>query len=284
MKRKHLKDKQLLTILVLVCTGLIFLTASIQPLSPMLRRIGGTLVVPMQSGVAKIGEKLVSLTDGFRSSAKLAEENRQLREENESLTAELSRYAQIEEELGRLEQLYKLDQEYPDYPKVAAKVIAKDPGNWYDRITVDKGSEDGIAVDMNVLAGGGLFGIVTEVGPNWARIRSIIDDENNISAMTASTSDICTVTGSLLDYQNGTIRFYGLRDAEEKITEGEAIITSSISGKYLPGFTIGYVATIAKDANNLTRSGKLRPASSFDVVREVLIVTTVREEIREDVE
>ncbi len=284
MKRKHLKDKQLLTILVLVCTGLIFLTASIQPLSPMLRRIGGTLVVPMQSGVAKIGEKLVSLTDGFRSSAKLAEENRQLREENESLTAELSRYAQIEEELGRLEQLYKLDQEYPDYPKVAAKVIAKDPGNWYDRITVDKGSEDGIAVDMNVLAGGGLFGIVTEVGPNWARIRSIIDDENNISAMTASTSDICTVTGSLLDYQNGTIRFYGLRDAEEKITEGEAIITSSISGKYLPGFTIGYVATIAKDANNLTRSGKLRPASSFDVVREVLIVTTVREEIREDAE
>ena len=62
---------------------------------------------------------------------------------------------------------------------------------------------------------------------------------------------------------------------------GEAIITSTISEKYLPGFTIGYVESIAKDANNLTRSGKIRPASTFDTVREVLVVTEVREKLRE---
>ena len=51
-------------------------------------------------------------------------------------------------------------------------------GTGFSTFTIDKGSNDGIAVDMNVLAGSGLVGIVTEVGPTWAKVRSIIDDSN----------------------------------------------------------------------------------------------------------
>ena len=60
-----------------------------------------------------------------------------------------------------------LDQEYTDYPKVAARIISKDPGNWYDTFMINKGTNDGIHVDNNVIAGKGLVGIVTEVGPSW---------------------------------------------------------------------------------------------------------------------
>ena len=52
--------------------------------------------------------------------------------------------------------------EYSDYPKVAARIISKDPGNWYDTFMINKGSKDGIRVDNNVIAGKGLVGIVTE--------------------------------------------------------------------------------------------------------------------------
>ena len=55
--------------------------------------------------------------------------------------------------------------------------------NWFSTFTIDKGSKDGIAADMNVMAGSGLVGIVTEVGPTWAKVRSIIDDSSNVSAM-----------------------------------------------------------------------------------------------------
>ena len=214
----------------------------------------------------------------------MAEELRELRNENAELKEEKLRNSLMEEELRRLEDLYKLDQEYPEYEKVAAEVVSKDPGNWYSRFIVNKGKSDGIEVDMNVLANGALYGIVTEVGPNWCAIRTIIDDESNISAMTSSTSDVCTVTGSLLDFNQGTIRFYGLKDENDKIIEGERIITSNISEKFLPGITVGYVSLITRDANNLTKSGRIVPAADFSSVREVLIVLSVKEEVGEEEE
>ena len=73
-------------------------------------------------------------------------------------------------------ELYQIDRKYSDYPKIAADVISKDPGNWYSTFVVNRGTADGIAVDMNVLGQGGLVGIVTAVGEHWAEVRSIIDD------------------------------------------------------------------------------------------------------------
>ena len=69
-----------------------------------------------------------------------------------------------------------MDAKYPSYPKVAASVIAKDSGNWFSTFTIDKGKKDGVDVGMNVLAGSGLVGIVTDAGDNFAKVRCIIDD------------------------------------------------------------------------------------------------------------
>ncbi len=282
MKKNKWTDKRILTVLVIICAGLLLISMSVQKLSYAAQRYALTLLTPVQGGINALGKRCADLTDGFRSSEEMAQTVRELRAENAELKEELARSELMEEELRRLEELYKLDQEYPDYEKVAAEVITKDPGNWYSRFLINKGSRDGIKVDMNVLANGALYGIVTEVGPNWAAVRTIIDDESNVSAMTASTSDVCTVTGSLLDYNQSTIRFYGLKDADDRIMEGERIITSNISEKYLPGFTIGYVTMVTKDANNLTKSGRILPAADFSSVREVLIVLAVKEELEEE--
>ena len=67
-------------------------------------------------------------------------------------------------ELSSLRELYKLDQGYRQYNKVAARVVSRDDNNWYNMFTIDKGSDDGIQKNMNVIAGNGLVGIVTEVG------------------------------------------------------------------------------------------------------------------------
>ena len=73
--------------------------------------------------------------------------------------------------------------------------------------TIDKGSADGIKVNCNVLAGSGLVGLVTEVGPHYARVRSIIDNSSNVSAMILSTSDTCIVRGDLKLMDDGRLRF-----------------------------------------------------------------------------
>ena len=195
----------------------------------------------------------------------------------DDLTAKNSELAQMQGELNRLEALYKLDQEYPEYNKVAAEVISKDPGNWYSTFVINKGSEDGIKKDMNVLAQGGLIGIVTETGGHWATVRAIIDDTSAISAMASITSETCIVEGSLTSMNNGKIRFQGLRDPDGQVVEGASIVTSNISENYVSGLLIGYVSDISLDSNNLTKSGTLIPAADFRALREVLIITDLKQ-------
>ena len=141
---------------------------------------------------------------------------------------------------------------------------------------IDKGSEDGIDIDMNVMAGSGLVGRIIQVGPNWATVRSIIDDSSKVSAMALATSDRMIVSGNLELLNDGYIEFGQLMDEEDAVKEGEKIVTSNISDKYLPGILIGYVSEIHKDSNNLTSSGYLTPAVDFNHLQEVLVILDLK--------
>ncbi len=276
-KRFNVESKHLLVIMVIVCIGLILATFSSNVVSAPIRNVFGTIVSPFQNGINRIGTSLAEQFSGFQDVKELAKENKELQEQIDSLTETNNALIQSQLELERLEALYQLDQEYPQYNKVGAQVISKEPGNWYSTFIVNKGTEDGIQVDMNVIAQGGLIGIVTEVGKNWAEVRSIIDDSSNVSAMAATTSESCVVSGNLLGMNSGKIDFSGLRDKDNAVIEGTSIVTSNISDKYLTGLLIGYVGDIAMDSNNLTKSGTIIPAANFRSLREVLIITDLKQ-------
>ena len=129
---------------------------------------------------------------------------------------------------------------------------------------------------MNVMSGSGLVGIVTSVGPNWANVRSIIDDDSNLSGMVMSTSDTLIVTGDLELMSDGYIRFSQLIDEDDVVVKGDQVVTSSISDKYLPGISVGYITEIEKDSNNLTKSGYITPAVDFKRLNTVLVVTDLK--------
>ena len=177
-----------------------------------------------------------------------------------------------------MRELYDLDQNYADYKTTGAHVIAKGTSNWFNTFTIDKGSKDGIKADMNVIAGSGLVGIVTDVGKNYAVVRSIIDDNSNVSGMMLSTNDNCIVSGNLKSMtESNMILFSNLEDVDHKVSTGESVITSNISDKYLPGLLIGYVTEVTDDNNNLTKSGKITPVVDFKHLQDVLVITQLKE-------
>ena len=201
---------------------------------------------------------------------------KKLQEEVAQLTEENNRLVSDQFELRRLRELYNLDQEYLQYEKTAARVIAKDSGDWFQVFRVDKGSADGVEVGSNVMAGGGLVGIVTDVGAHYATVRSIIDDSSRVSSMAVQSGDTCIVAGDLTLYEEGRLRITNIqKDADVK--EGDRIVTSNISSKFLPGILIGYASDITLDSNQLTSSGYLVPVVSFRNLQEVLIITQVKE-------
>ncbi|MCI8417439.1 MAG: rod shape-determining protein MreC [Lachnospiraceae bacterium] len=241
----------------------------------------GYLFVPIQRGLNSAGSWLRDKTDNFEALQEAQELNEKLQVQIDELIMENSQLQQDRYELAELRTLYELDENYSDYEKVAARIIGKDAGNWFSSFLIDKGTDDGIAVGMNVIAGSGLVGIVTKVGGSWAQVRSIIDDATNVSATVLSTSDPCFVTGDLQLMNEGVIRITQLKTEEGSINKGDKVLTSHISDKYQEGILIGYVNEISLDSNNLTYSGTLTPAVDFEYLHTVLVITDLKQTAEE---
>ena len=248
-------------------------------LSPLRNGVGYVLT-PIQSGINRAGSAAYEKIRNYSNLQDALAENEELKSRVASLTEENNRLQLEQFEMDRLRELYGLDQEYMQYQKVGARVIAKDSGDWFQIFRIDKGARDGIRKDMNVIAGGGLVGIVTDVGDNYATVRSIIDDSSQVYAMAMQSGTNCVVEGDLTLYREGRLRLTHIpQDGDVK--EGDRIVTSNISSVFLPGLLIGYAADISVDSSRVTQSGYLVPVAQFDTLQEVLVITDLKSEMSE---
>ena len=274
MERK--RSKYLLIGLTVICILLIGITSIKDGVLEPLRTGVGYVLVPLQTGVNAVGRGIYNGILDYSQLKDALEENAQLKDEVARLTEENNRLQANQFELSRLRDLYELDQEYMNYEKIGARIIAKDSGDWFQVFRVNKGSADGVEVDNNVIAGGGLVGIVTDVGANYATVRSIIDDSSRVSAMALQSGDNCIVAGDLTLFEEGRLRITNI-SREGDIKDGDPIVTSNISSKFMPGILVGYAADITVDPERLTKSGYLLPVADFDNLQEVLIITGTKD-------
>ncbi len=280
-ERFTLPSKYLLLILTILCTLMMLITFGTDVFNRPLNTVVGHVVVPFQQGIGKLGGWLSNRSEELVQVRTLLDENARLKEEIAALTEENVLLQQDKYELNTLRELIELSEQYGEYDKVGARIISRDSGNWYSSFIIDKGSDDGFCVDMNVIAGGGLVGRITSVGPNWSRVTSIISDSSNVSGMVLSTQDNLIVSGSLKLMAENCITFSQLVDSKNVVVEGDKVVTSSISDKFLPNILIGYISEIDRDANNLTKSGYIVPAVDFEHLGEVLVITDLKQTINE---
>ena len=274
--KKSIPPKYILLILTMVCLLLIGASVAFEEVLSPLRFITGVTITPMQRGINAVGNWVTDKIDMLADIRDLQAENEELRAQLDAYQSENKMIMSDTNELNDLRKLYELDSRYPDYEKVAANVISKDSGNWFDTFILDKGSNAGIQVGCNVMAGNGLVGIVTEVGPNYSKVRAIIDDNSNVSAMFLTNSSLCNVVGDEKYMDDGYIRVEHI-DKDLDVSEGDELVTSNISDKFLPGITIGYVQNLTLDSNNLTMSADLVPAVDFDNIQTVLVVLELKQ-------
>ena len=274
-----LPSKYLLLILTILCLSLMVVTFTTDFMGSTLNSFTGKVIVPFQSGITTVGTWLTDRSKELGQIKVLLQENEELKTQVDDLTNEVIALQQDKYELNSLRELYELDEQYSEYEKVGARVIGKDSGNWFHSFIIDKGSDDGLAIDMNVMAGSGLVGRIVDVGPNWSKVTSIINDNSNVSGMVLATNDKLIVSGDLELMALGTIKFEQLIDTDNKVVEGDKIVTSNISDKYLPGILIGYISEINVDSNNLTKSGYLTPAVDFDHLESVLVLLELKQSV-----
>lgn len=274
-----LPSKYLLFLLTCVCIAIMVLSFKTPAINTPLNSVAGMLLVPFQNGIAEVGGWISDKSDQLMEIKNVLDENQRLKEEVDRLTIENTKFQQERYELNQLRQLLKLDEEYLEYEKIGAQIIARDSSNWFSSFTINKGSDDGIQINCNVMAGSGLVGRVTDVGPNYAKVTSIIEDNNNTSGLLLSTGDHLIVTGDLSTMPKGMIAFNKLVDSDNKAAVGDKIVTSNISDHYLPGILIGYISSIETDSNNLTKSGTLTTAVDFEHLEDVLVIMELKQTV-----
>lgn len=281
--KREIPPKYIYLFLAVICFILLFFSVIFESKFTALKKVTSTIITPMQAGINEIGTSIYNDVTNRKTKSELMEENKELSAKLDEFSAQIKEYEQKNYELKRLQELLDLQEQYADYNTIGARVIATDSTNWFSTFIIDKGTKDGVKVGCNILADGGLAGIVTEVGDDYAKVRSIIDDNSNVSATISGNETLCTVSGDLKSIDDGYINVGYINKAEE-IDEHAELVTSHVSDKFLPGLLIGYITEIELDANNLTKSAKCIPVVDFRNLQEVLVVLDLKADYHTDSE
>ena len=273
--RKVIPPKYIYLFLTIICLILLILSVIFESRFSVLKSVTSALVTPMQTGVNTVGYSIHNTVTETKEKKELIEENKELTQKIEEYSSKIKEYEQEKYELERLQGLLDLKAQYVDYNTVGARVIATDSTNWFYTFIIDKGTEAGVKVGCNILADGGLAGIVVEAGNGYSKVRSIIDDNSNVSAGIRGSDRLCTVSGDISTRRDGYIHVDYINKADV-IDDGAEIVTSHVSNKFLPGLLIGYVSEVVMDSNNLTQSAKCIPVVDFTNLQEVLVILDVK--------
>ena len=241
-------SKNILIALTVLCCFFIGTSFFTDTLTKPLKKCVSMVVVPVQKGMNNIGFWVYDKYQTLQEISVVLDENKKLQSQVDDLTEENNQLKQDSYELNRLRDLYELDQQYAGYSKVGARVIEVTTDNWHSSFKIDKGTDDGLKVNMNVIASGGLVGIISET---------------------------CIVQGDVELMDTGMIRVSHFK-SDVVVRNGDKVVTSNISDKYLQGILIGYIKDVKLDSNNLTQSGYIVPAVNFNNL-QVLVITQLKE-------
>lgn len=231
----------------------------------------GVVVTPFQDLTTGISSWIDETVTSARNKTDLKEENEKLKNQIAELMEENRRLAMYEEENAQLSSLLKIAQRYPDYESVGAKIIAKDPGVWYDGFTIDKGTSSDISANMVLIAPEGLVGKVLESGATFSKAQSILDSRSSVPAMSVRTGDLGVVKGDYSLSNDGLCKMEYI-DGNAEIMVGDEIVTSHLSDIYPEGLAIGKVLEIETDTNGLTKYAVIEPYVDLKHLDTILVI------------
>jgi rod shape-determining protein MreC len=207
----------------------------------------------------------------FRYEALLAE-NEILKERISQMEDDARLADSVERENQRLREALDLKSYHEDYKMVDANIIAWSSTDWTNTLTINRGSKSGIEVDMcAITANGQVVGLVTEVGPNYAVVKTILDSTLEISATISSTGNNGMVTGGYID-GNAKLLKMDYLPSSAIILNKDQVVTSG-STVYPRNLILGYIIDAGFDDTGVAKYAILQPAADIDSLEQIFILT-----------
>ena len=264
------KVKVILILAVLLAAGLtIFSGISNQNI---FSNVTQSVLTPLRSGVNSMAEQAEKYYGYMFAYESLVAENAELKSQLAQMQDEARLADSVERENQRLRALLALNTVHEDYKEVDAYIISRSSTDWTSTFTVNRGSDSGIAVDMCAITENGeVIGLVTEVGSNYAVIKTVLDSTLEISAIISESGYNGMVSGG---YAQGMGHFLQMDylPSSAIIKNKDQVVTSG-STVYPRNLILGYIVDAGFDDTGVAKYAILRPAADFDVLEQVFILT-----------
>lgn len=254
---------------VVVLFALMVATARDRPASTVVENILATLLYPVQSVAGWTSAGLRGAAHALQEMFRLREENARLRAELERLRQVQALYADLENENRALRAELGLKAR-SEYPLLPAQVIVRSPSAWFSSVVIDRGSRDGVRVNMAVVNSEGLVGKVERVTPFTSTVKLLVDPDFQASVIDAVTGEDGRVQGR--GSEGAVAEFPFNRDA--RVEPGHALLTSGLGAVLPRGLLVGTVETVGMRENNLVKFATVRPAVDFARLDFVQVVLT----------
>lgn len=231
----------------------------------------------VQTLVSRPAHYVVGFVDNVQSLQDTYKENKELKaklEENAQLKYQVQG---LKKDVQALQETLEEKESLSDYTLMKATVIRRNPSQWTELVTINRGDNDGVEKNMAVITSAGLIGKIKSVAPNTATVQllSSEDPANRISAFIQSKDDgkkkkeKSEVFGIIADYDKETKQL--IMTWEEvpnglKVKKGQLVTTSGMGGVFPKGLAIGTVDKVEPDENGLQKKVYIKPADRKSVV------------------
>ena len=263
-----------LTVTLIIAVVIVVLMILIPPNSNL--GIAGNIAGGAVSGIESFFKNAFDAVGKFFSyifnPSDIEKENISLKEQLATLQQKLKNMEELEKENQRLSALLDYTLKEPEYDYITVRVIAKDPGYWFDTFTVNAGQNMGIEVDDCVITPDGLVGRVVEVYGTWSKVMAIIDSRSSVSCIIERTRDNGIVYGGLQLSEESGLCHMEFLPLEAKLLPGDKVITSGLSGVFPKGLAVGAIKEVINADSTTGKKVIITPAVDFLHLEEVMIV------------
>lgn len=268
---KSRRFKIILAIVAVILGGMLY-AASTGGVAPLPERMLSYVVVPVQKAAAWVSNGITDFLSVFFDARENYEENIQLKEDISDLRKQLVDYEKIKTENERLKEITGLKEMNPDIEFQPAGVIARDPDDRFGSFTIDVGTLHGVSVRDPVVTGEGLVGYVSEVGPSYAKVTTILSPDLNVGAVEIRTKDTGNITGSVETAAKGLTQLE-LLPKDTQVKAGDIVVTAGTSGFFPQDIIIGTVEEVILEPSGITCTAVIQPVSEIDEIKNVFVLT-----------
>ncbi len=230
------------------------------------------LLAPFRTGASYLTDRAEQIYNYMFEYESLLAENQRLKEQLSQMEDDARRADSVSRENDRLRAMLEFTELNPEYDFAEGYIISWSSNDWSNTFTINRGADAQIETGMcAITANGELVGLVDEVGPNYAVIKSVLDSSLEISATIASSGYNGMVKGGYASGLDGYLRMNYL-PSSATIRNNDQVVTTG-STVYPRDLVLGYVIDAGFDATGVAKYALLEPAANISSLEQVFILT-----------